>query len=74
MKYPRLEVTLRRSPDAATSYTQQDIVVTVNHVQRKGRASAIRSGVLSPSEFNLLQLAMSQQPVRASSSAIRGKS
>ena len=69
LKYPRLEVTLRRSPSAATSYSQQDVVVTVNHAQRKGRASAIRSGVLSPSEFNLLQLAMSQQPVRAAGNA-----
>ena len=72
MKYPHLEVTLRRSPSAATSYAQQDVVVTLNHAQRKGRASAIRSGVLSPSELSLLQLAMSQQPVRASGSAIRG--
>ncbi len=70
IKYPRIDVTLRRGASAPTSYSQQDVFLIVNHVQRKGRNSAIRSGVISPSEFSLLQLSMSQQPVRAAGNVI----
>jgi hypothetical protein len=54
MKYPAIEVTTRRSPDRSA----QDIYVAVNYVQRQGRSSAIKTGIVSPSELDMLVRAM----------------
>ncbi|MFN8452374.1 MAG: hypothetical protein U0521_28175 [Anaerolineae bacterium] len=50
LKYPRLEVTIRRSPASASAITT-DAYLTVNYLQRQGRNTAVRSGVVSPSDL-----------------------
>ena len=59
IKYPRLEVTIRRSP-ASASTIMTDAYLTVNYLQRQGRSTAVRSGVVSPSELDLIQRGMQQ--------------
>lgn len=53
-KFPLIEVTTRRSPDAGA----QDIYVTLNYVQRQGRGSPIKTGLVSPGELDSLMKAM----------------
>ena len=55
IKYPRIELCTRRSPDPAST---QDIVLIVNHLQRKGRASEIKRGMVTPSELDTLRRAI----------------
>ena len=69
IKWPRTEVLIRRSA-AAGSLSQQDIYLTVNYAQRKGRTVIQRRGVVSPSELDLLKRAMNQpSPTGTTSSA-----
>ena len=59
IKYPRIDVNLRRSKDGGTS---QDTFVQLMYSQRRGRSSAIKSGMISSSDFESLQRGMSQAP------------
>ncbi len=59
IKYPRLDVNVRRSKDGGTS---QDTYVQVMYSQRRGRSNAVKSGMVSPSEFESIQRGMSQAP------------
>ncbi len=59
IKYPRLDVNIRRSKDGGSS---QDTFVQVMYSQRRGRSSGIKSGMVSQSEFESLQRGMSQAP------------
>lgn len=61
IKYPREEVLIRRSPAASGRLAQQDIYLTVNYCQRKGRTVIQRRGVVSPSELDLIERAMATQ-------------
>ncbi|MEP7291925.1 MAG: hypothetical protein ABI835_09080 [Chloroflexota bacterium] len=56
IKYPRTEVTVRRSPIA--SGLPQDAYLTVSYAQRKGRNSAQSSGIVSPTELEWLTRSM----------------
>ena len=53
LRYPRMEVLISRSPDA--NNPTQDIFLTVNNTQRKGRTTVQRKGIISPSELELDQ-------------------
>jgi hypothetical protein len=66
IKYPRMELMIRRAASATVS--GQDIFLIVNQVQRKGRPTTIRSGVVSPSELDLMVFAMRQAASRQSPS------
>jgi hypothetical protein len=68
IKYPLMEVTTRRSPDAQA----QDIYVTLNYVQRQGRGSPIKTGLVSPGELDMLVKAMTSADAQAMG-APRGK-
>lgn len=59
LKHPRIEVTIRQSP-ASGSSLMTDAFLTVNYAQRKGRSNAVRSGVVSPSELDLINRGMQQ--------------
>jgi hypothetical protein len=59
IKYPRLDVNVRRSKDGGSS---QDTFVQVMYSQRRGRSNAIKSGMVSSSDFESLQRGMSQAP------------
>ena len=59
IKYPRIDVNLRRSKDGGSS---QDTFVQLMYSQRRGRSSAIKSGMISSSDFESLQRGMSQAP------------
>jgi hypothetical protein len=59
LKFPRMEITLRRSP-ASSSSLMSDIFLTVDYVQRKGRSNAVQSGVVSPSELDLINRGIQQ--------------
>ena len=59
IKYPRIDVNLRRSKDGGTS---QDTFVQLMYSQRRGRSSGLKSGMISSSEFESLQRGMSQAP------------
>ena len=60
IRYPRNEVLLRRSPVASGSLAQQDIYLTVNYCQRKGRSVVKKAGLISPSELDLMKRAIPQ--------------
>jgi hypothetical protein len=55
LKYPRIEVFTRRSEDSMA-----DVFVLVHNVQRQGRSTLSQQGVISASELERLQRAMSQ--------------
>ena len=57
IKYPRIDVNLRRSKDGSSS---QDTFVQLMYSQRRGRSSGLKSGMLSSSDFESLQRGMSQ--------------
>ncbi|MCC6802738.1 MAG: hypothetical protein IT319_07620 [Anaerolineae bacterium] len=59
LKHPRLEITIRQSP-AGGGTLMTDTFLTVNYAQRKGRSNAVRSGVVSPSELDLISRGMQQ--------------
>jgi len=59
IKYPRLEINVRRSRDGGNS---QDTFLQVMYSQRRGRSNAIKSGMVSASEFESIQRGMSQVP------------
>jgi hypothetical protein len=60
IRYPRNEVLLRRSPAATGSMVQQDIYLTVNYCQRKGRSVVKKAGLISPSELDLMKRTIPQ--------------
>lgn len=58
IKYPRLDINVRRTRDGGNS---QDTFVQVVHFQRRGRSSGvIKQGMLTPSDFESLQRGMVQ--------------
>jgi hypothetical protein len=58
IKYPRLDIQMRRSKDGGSS---QDTFIQVMYSQRRGRSSGtMKSGMISPSEFESIQRGMSQ--------------
>ncbi len=57
IKYPRIDVKLRRSKDGSSS---QDTFVQLLYSQRRGRSSGLKSGMISSSDFESLQRGMSQ--------------
>ena len=59
IKYPRLDINMRRSRDGGNS---QDTFLQVMYSQRRGRSNAIKSGMVSASEFESIQRGMSQAP------------
>ncbi len=59
IKYPRLDINVRRSKDGGSS---QDTFVQVMYSQRRGRSNGIKSGMVSSSEFESIQRGMSQAP------------
>jgi hypothetical protein len=60
IRYPRNEIMLRRSPVASGSLAQQDIYLSVNYAQRKGRSVVKKAGLISPSELDLIKRAIPQ--------------
>jgi len=60
IRYPRTEVWLQRSPAANGTLPQQDIYLSVQHIQRKGQHVAKRAGLISPSELDLIKRAIPQ--------------
>ncbi len=60
LKYPRIEVYMRRSQDSMA-----DVFVQVNQTQRQGRTGVTATGVISASELERLQRAMSEAGVPA---------
>lgn len=70
LKYPRMEVTIRRSPSSGSSL-MTDAYLTVNYVQRKGRETAVRSGVVSPSELDLINRGIQQASLQNPAAARR---
>ncbi len=68
IRYPRNEVMLRRSPAASGSLAQQDVYLSVNFVQRKGRSVVKKAGLISASELDLIKRSIPQgesQPAAA---------
>ncbi|MEO8392707.1 MAG: hypothetical protein ABI700_06925, partial [Chloroflexota bacterium] len=68
IRYPRNEIMLRRSPAASGSLAQQDIYLSVNYAQRKGRTVVKKAGLISPAELDLIKRAIPQgesQPATA---------
>lgn len=57
IKYPRIDVNLRRSKDGSSS---QDTFIQLLYSQRRGRSSGLKSGMISSSDFESLQRGMSQ--------------
>ncbi len=57
IKYPRIDVNLRRSKDGGSS---QDTFVQLMYSQRRGRSSGLKSGMISSSDFESLQRGISQ--------------
>ncbi len=58
IKYPRLDVNIRRTADGGNS---QDTYVQIVHFQRRGRSSGvIKQGMLTPSEFESFQRGLAQ--------------
>ncbi|MCC6892940.1 MAG: hypothetical protein IT321_08985 [Anaerolineae bacterium] len=58
IKYPRLDVNIRRTRDGGNS---QDTYLQVVYNQRRGRSSGVvKQGMLSPSDFESLQRGMAQ--------------
>lgn len=74
IKYPRTEVMIRRSP--AANNMPQDVFVTINQVQRQGRSTVTKSGVISPTELNWLvgSIQGRNQPAVAESSYVSAPS
>lgn len=68
-KYPLVEVTTRRSPDAGA----QDIYVTLNYFQRQGRGNAIKTGLISASELDMLVKAMTSADAQGMGMAQAGR-
>jgi hypothetical protein len=60
LKYPRIEVYTRRSQDAMA-----DVYVLVHNVQRQNRSTLASQGIISASELERLQRAMSEMSVAA---------
>ncbi len=58
LKYPRHELLIRRSP--SSDVLPQDVYVTVAYAQRANRSSPVASGVIAPSEYDLLIHSMHQ--------------
>ena len=56
IKYPRTELMIRRSP--VQNSLPQDVFVTVNQVQRKGRSTVVKSGIISPTELDWIRRSM----------------
>lgn len=67
IKYPRVELATRRSPDAAS----QDIVLIVNDAQRQNRVTKAKTGVVSPSELELIKRGMQQAAAQPPNPLIR---
>ncbi|HVU12423.1 MAG TPA: hypothetical protein VHD90_14160 [Phototrophicaceae bacterium] len=63
--YPRHEVLLRRSRTPSAVPQQQDIYLTVNYAQRSNRTVVKSSGLVSPSELDLIQRSMQTQSIAA---------
>jgi hypothetical protein len=55
IKYPALEVTVRRSPGDPSS----DLYTALNFAQRQGRSSPIKTGLLSPMDMDAVMKGMS---------------
>ncbi|MBZ0277780.1 MAG: hypothetical protein K8I60_16660 [Anaerolineae bacterium] len=58
IKYPRVEVWTRRSPDAAA----QDVLLVLKVVQRNKRANNLKEGMVSVSELNTMLKAIDVPP------------
>jgi hypothetical protein len=58
LKYPRTELMIRRSP--VHNAMPQDVYVTVNQVQRQGRSTVVRKGIISPTEMDWIVRAMEE--------------
>ena len=56
IKHPRTELYVRRSPVA--NGMPQDVYVTVNQAQRKGRTNVAKAGIISPTELDWVLGAM----------------
>lgn len=56
IKYPRTELYVRRSP--VVNAMPQDVFVSVNQAQRRGRTNTVKTGVITPTELDWLTGAM----------------
>ncbi len=54
LKYPHIEVWVRRSPDSAA----EDVLLMIKHLQRPGRPSNIKSGMISANELSTMMQAV----------------
>jgi hypothetical protein len=61
IKFPRLELFTRRSPDAAS----RDIMLIMNYATNKNRANEIKRGIISAGDLELLTRAMSSADQQA---------
>lgn len=58
LKYPRFELHLRQSPDPAS----QDVLLSVQQVQRKGRPAEIKRGLVTRAELEMMDKGLKAAP------------